>query len=69
MPVTPVLPCERSNIQDLLSQHHRRSAANSNQHGSIDFDAAAVHYNSLCNDEMTKPVAERKRYFQKLHST
>ena len=40
--------------------------SNTNQHGSIDFDAAAVTRNSLCDDEMAKPIEERTKMFPKM---
>jgi len=68
LPITPVLPCERTAILDLLSRHRSTRRKSVNQHGSIDYDAATTAWNSLCDDEMVKPVEKRAKMFPKTAS-
>ena len=65
LPITPLLPCEHTSILQLCNCHVGTRQSNTNQHGSIDFDAAAVTWNSLCDDEMAKPIEERTKTFPK----
>lgn len=54
MLITPILQCERCDIQDLLGRFRQRTAS-SNQHGSIYFDGGFV----------TMRLLERKKMFPK----
>jgi hypothetical protein len=65
LPITPVLPCERAPILELCNRYVSTRRNNTNQYGSIDFDAALVEWNSLCSDEMAKPLEARTKMFPK----
>jgi hypothetical protein len=68
LPITPVLSCERAPIMEIILHHRTSTGSNANQHGSICFDSAVVDWNSLCDDEMAKPPAQRRKMFPKTAS-
>ena len=65
LPFSPVNSFERAMVKSHLAKFQRQSGS-SNQHGSVDFDAAVVAWNSMCDDEQLKPLQDRKKMFPKI---
>jgi mannose/fructose-specific phosphotransferase system component IIA len=67
-PINPVLKCKEKMIKQLITQFRlSRQAQEKNwyQHGIIDYRAATEEWNSLCRDELLKPIIQRANMYPK----